>query len=319
MGTTQLQSLCKKLRLLRVLDVHHPMRPLFFAQEAEIRRPDQIGKLIHLRYLGLSDTQIHALPQFIRNLHALQTLKMGNTDRHNLIQLPDEVCQAEQLRHLLGWFEWPFRVDNLQNLRTLRTVFVKDQMEFKPVDLINLRELNVHFVGEGNNRLITLDSIGGLRSLQFLSVVVEPENLEVHLHPLSRCQHLVQLKLFSMNSSTIWKLSTEVLPNLKYLSVFRGRFTEDPMPMLEKLPKLAVLVMSCCRLTELVCSSAGGFPQLQILQITECVMNKFQVEGGGMPVLKGLLIQGVCDLSIPDRLRTIPAPQPPIVAHEWAY
>ncbi|KAH7857601.1 hypothetical protein Vadar_014463 [Vaccinium darrowii] len=56
--------------------------------------------------------------------------------------------------------------------------------------------------------------------------------------------------------------------------------------VLEMLPKLTILVMFGCGLTELVCSCAGGFPQLQILRIVVCDVNKFQVEEGGMPVLK---------------------------------
>ncbi|KAH7833282.1 hypothetical protein Vadar_004749 [Vaccinium darrowii] len=317
MEIAQLQSLCRKLRLLRVLDVHCDSS--FSDRKTEERLSDEIGKLIHLRYLGVSGTIIEALSQFIGNLHTLQTLELDESKRLP-IQLPKEVCKAEQLRHLIGYFKWSSRVDNLQNLRTLRTVVVEDQVEFNPMGLINLRELGVHYVSEGDNRLITLDSIGGLRSLQSLRVGVSEQtgNLEVHLHPLSHCQHLVQLSLLT-NSQTILKLPTEVLPNLKYLLISEGRFTEDPMPMLEKLPKLTVLVMLWCHLTELVYSSAGGFPQLQILQIVWCVMNQFQVEEGGMPVLKGLLIEGECDLSIPDRLRTIPAPQPPISAYEWAY
>ncbi|KAH7859275.1 hypothetical protein Vadar_033944 [Vaccinium darrowii] len=89
--------------------------------------------------------------------------------------------------------------------------------------------------------------------------------------------------------------------------------------VLEMLPKLTILVMFGCGLTELVCSCAGGFPQLQILRIVVCDVNKLQVEEGGMPVLKGLSIQGNCDLSIPDRLRTFPAPHPRIDWFEWAY
>lgn len=211
------------------------------------------------------------------NLHALQTLELNTGPYSEPIQLPDEICKAKQLRHLIGKFRWPFRVDNLTNLRTLNRVSVEGRMEFDPTDLINLRELHVEFVGEGDNR-ITLDSIGGLRSLQSLGIRLSTENrrnVEVHLHPLSRCQNLLQLRL-ELNAH--WKLPTEVFPNLKFLSLDPVSLTEDAMPILEKLPKLTVLQLWHYREEKLVCT-AGGFPQLEILEIWGNFLEKeIQVE-----------------------------------------
>ncbi|KAH7834477.1 hypothetical protein Vadar_016453 [Vaccinium darrowii] len=318
----QLQSLCRKLRLLRVLDLDCCAYNLL-KRTGKKRLPDEIGKLMHLRYLGLYGSKITVLSQFIGNLHALQTLELNTNPLSDPIQLPDEICKAKQLRNLIGDFKWPFRVDNLTNLRTLKKVFVVDQMEFNPTDLINLRELYVDYVGEHSNR-ITLDSIGGLRSLHSLEIAVSSMGTripEVDLHPLSHCQHLVQLRLFAKDSnSAVWKLPTEVLPNLKFLFLDASSLTEDPMPILEKYPKLTILVLSNCRPEKLVCT-AGGFPQLEILQLRYPVADvEFQVESGGMPVLKGLLIESKYSVAtMPDRLRYIPAPDPPFNEWEWAY
>ncbi|KAH7841620.1 hypothetical protein Vadar_032194 [Vaccinium darrowii] len=316
-----LQWLCKNLRLLRVLDhgfkVHGPAE--------EIRLPDEIRKLIHLRYLGLPGSKINALSQFVGNLHALQTLELNTSNFSKPIQLPDEICKAKQLRHLIGQFRWPFRVDNLTNLRTLYTVFVQDQMEFDPMNLINLRELHVDFGGEGDNR-ITLDSIGGLRSLQSLEIRLSRKNrrnLEVHLHPLTRCQNLLQLRLKASNPWSKgdfiadWKWPTEVLPNLKFLFLDAESLTEDPMPFLETLPKLAVLQLMDIRQEKLVCT-AGGFPQLEILEFWwDNLVNEIQVEEGGMPVLTGLYFEG--GIRVPDRLRSILYRASPLNPFEWAY
>ncbi|KAG5530376.1 hypothetical protein RHGRI_025349 [Rhododendron griersonianum] len=276
------------------------------------RLPNEIGKLIHLRYLGL--TNMNALSQFIGNLHALQTLEV-NPIGDAPIQLPDEICKAKQLRHLIGHFKWPFRVDNMTNLQTLKKVVVKDQMEFNPMDLINLRELTIKYVGEGNNRY-TLDCIDGLTNLETLEVIGDL-SFEVDLQPLCRCQHLIQL---SLAGHAHWKLPTEVLPNLRYLYLNARGLSEDPMPVLEKLPKLTILLLIDI-LGKLVCT-AGRFPQLEILQLW--FSNSFdvsiQVEGGGMPVLKGLLLEGGVDrVWMPDRLRSIPRPDSPLDWKEWAY
>ncbi|KAI8537186.1 hypothetical protein RHMOL_Rhmol09G0005400 [Rhododendron molle] len=194
--------------------------------------------------------------------------------------------------------------------------------------LINLCELQVQYIGEGDIRY-TIDSIGGLRSLQTLKIEISTEDTtripEIHLHPLSRCQHLLQLKLLCrFRNNANWKLPTEVLPNLKYLFLDAYNLTEDPMPMLEKLPKLTVLLLYNYPEKKLVCTS-GGFPQLEILQLVQSHVDELQMEVGGMPVLMGLLMSDDDDhyydddVSMPDRLRSIPAPDSPFNRSEWAY
>ncbi|XP_058182918.1 disease resistance protein RPP13-like [Rhododendron vialii] len=321
--TAELQSLCRKLRLLRVLDLQHFQRDYNEVREKQ-RLPDEIGKLIHLRYLGLCGTNISPLSQFIGNLHALQTLELGENRHNDPIQLPNEICEAKQLRHLLGLFKWPFRVDNMKNLRTLQKVLIEDQMEFNPMDMINLRELHVLFFRKDKNSC-TLDSIGGLRSLQSLQLEVSVEDInqipEVHLHPLSHCKSLLQLRLrgwHGKSSYPDWKFSIDwKLSNLKFLILFPSCVTEDPMPMLEKIPKLTVLKLVGYRQKKLVCT-AGGFPQLEILQLKNCEVDEFQVEGGAMPVLKSLSLENG-GVSLPDRLRSIPAPDPPLDPYLWLF
>ncbi|PSS19099.1 Disease resistance protein [Actinidia chinensis var. chinensis] len=300
----QLTLICKKLRLLRVLNLWDlSLNPSQGREKNKLA--EAIGKLIHLRYLGLNCTQIDDISPFISNLHALQTLELEG-EFGNPILLPDEICKAKQLRHLLGAFKWPFRVDNLTNLRTLNFVMVEDQMEFDPMNLINLRELWVVIVGQSNR--FTLDSIGGLKLLQSFDLRLYQKGSPWFspLRPLSHCQHLIQLRL--SNSRPQWKLPTELhefLPNLKFLLLAaEGFMPEDPMPILEKLPQLTILQLMYFNVNKFVCT-AGGFPQLQFLHIHMCCdVEELQVEEGGMPLLKGLIVADC--IRIPERLRSIP-------------
>ncbi|XP_057501932.1 disease resistance protein RPP13-like [Actinidia eriantha] len=311
----QLVLIFKKLRLLRVLNLSNlPFNPSQGGDKNRLAKA--IGKLIHLRYLGLNFIQTHDLSPFTGNLQALQTLELNGYFANPII-LPDEICKAKQLRHLLGAFKWPFRVDNLTNLRTLNFVVVEDQMEFDPTDLINLRELAVTIVGQSNR--FTLDSIGRLGFLQSfaLGVFDEESTWFPPLRPLSHCQHLLQLRLWKNKSH--WKLPTELhefLPNLKFLHlVAHALMIEDPMPILEKLPQLTILDLTQHGANKLVCTS-GGFPKLQFLRIPVCDVEEVQVEEGGMPSLKGLEVDN--SVRIPDRLRSIPK-LPWRLIYDWHY
>ena len=122
---------------------------IFIDLEKNKRLPDAIGKMIHLRYLNMSSSYICAFPPSIGNLQGLQTLEFPQDIEESIISLPHEICNAKQLRHFIGAFRWPFRVNNLTNLRTLKWVVVGDQMESNPMDLINIQELDVYVEGNG--------------------------------------------------------------------------------------------------------------------------------------------------------------------------
>ncbi|CAL5339734.1 unnamed protein product [Camellia sinensis] len=313
----ELQFLYKKLRLLRVLDLEE----IIFNRSEETEHVSllhSIDKLIHLRYFRITDFKINKIPPSIGNLQTLQTLEISRFD-NPIIMLPDEICNAKQLRHLIGCFKWLFRVENLTNLQTLSYTVVDDRMEFNPLrDLINLPELYVEFNRESKG--FTLDSIGRLRSLQTLCLCVFSDTLwNPTLQSLSHCQNLLQLKL----KGYIGKLQTEMhefLPNLKYLSLRGVEIEEDPMPSLEKLPKLTILDLANYSVNKFPCTTEG-FPQLKILILLECHVKELQVDEGGMPLLRGLGLYNYDDVSILERLRSIPSPKTWALADEdeWPY
>ncbi|GMP60821.1 hypothetical protein CsSME_00023531 [Camellia sinensis var. sinensis] len=310
----ELQFLYKKLRLLRVLDLEEIIFNHSQEETEHVSLLDAIEKLIHLRYFRISDSKINKIPPSIGNLQTLQTLEFSQSC--GPIMLPDEICNAKQLRHLIGCFKWPFRVENLTNLQTLNYIVVDDRMEFNPSwDLINLHVLCLLFFGESKG--FTLDSIGRLRNLRTLYLEFARTVCNFTLQPLSHCQHLLQLKLHGK----IGNLPTEMhkfLPNLKYLDLEGSEMEEDPMPSLEKLPKLTLLDLSFYGVNKFVCT-AGGFPQLEILTISGVDVKELQVDEGGMPLLRGLDIPN--DVSIPERLRSIPVPKNWDVegADDWPY
>ena len=118
------------MRLARVINVGS----ISFSTSKETRKarlPDAIGKMIQWRYLDLSHTYMDELSSSIGNLRGLQTLKFPQNSPDSPLLLPDEIGNVKQLRHLIGMFQWPFRVNNLRNLRTLDGLFPDFDILFK--------------------------------------------------------------------------------------------------------------------------------------------------------------------------------------------
>lgn len=76
------------LKFLLVLDLNGEIEYL----------PNEVGDLIHLRYLGLENSEIREVPASIDNLKKLQTLNIRMCG--NLKKLPNEVLNMQQLRHM---------------------------------------------------------------------------------------------------------------------------------------------------------------------------------------------------------------------------
>ncbi|KAF6140539.1 hypothetical protein GIB67_035566 [Kingdonia uniflora] len=83
--------------------------------------PKEFEKLIHLRYLDLSWTDVEELPEVVTNLSNLQTLILNFC--HNLRRLPNGIGKLVSLRHLVadhsGLEELPETISDLSNLQTL--------------------------------------------------------------------------------------------------------------------------------------------------------------------------------------------------------
>lgn len=267
--------------------------------------PEEIGQLIHLKYLGLRNSSIHELPPSIEKLQRLQTLDLSNT----LCHLPTEICKLTELRHLIGNFIGPLPIENLTNLRTLKYVEVESWNQLRSDKLINLRELHIeHKEWTRNKVMFTFNSIAKLKSLQILSITLSGECSFAFLQPLSDCPCLADLRL----RGKIEKLPEDIhviLPNLECLSLENSNLGDDPMPALEKMSDLVILDLHYDSYSgkRLICT-AKGFPRLEILQLLADKLEEWQIEEGAMPRLRGLRIPEDLKSGIPERLRSIPPP-----------
>ncbi|KAF3441381.1 hypothetical protein FNV43_RR15295 [Rhamnella rubrinervis] len=139
--------------------------------------PESIANLKHLRYLGLSETQIKKIPDTLGNLHELRTLNLSET---RIKKIPDTLGNLHELR-ILNLSETRIKKipDTLVNLHELRTLNLSDtQIKKIPDTLGNLHELRTLSLCRTPIKKIP-DTISNLHELRTLM--------------LSHCEKLTQL------------------------------------------------------------------------------------------------------------------------------
>lgn len=133
-GATNLMPPVSNLPVLRVLDVEH-------CRDLENHHIAGVGKLFHLRYLGLRDTNITKLPRELGNLHCLHTLDLSQT---SITELPSTVVRLKQLVRLYieDSVKLPMGIGRLKLLQVLSSISVSSSPDIVG-ELGNLTELRV--------------------------------------------------------------------------------------------------------------------------------------------------------------------------------
>ncbi|XP_058084512.1 disease resistance protein RPP8-like [Magnolia sinica] len=287
-----LKILCGAFKLLRVMDLRYLHLSCL---------PDEIGYLIHLRYLCLMETQLERLPSTITRLSNLQTLDLRGT---NIDMLPDDTWKMDQIRHLLlpqCRISDGMPLYRLSNLQTLLFVEPGSWIENGLEKLTNLRELTI----VGDLKMALSHSICKLVCLRSLSLLASRESLIPAFMSLNH-QHLYKMNL----KGCLQKLPElhEFPPNLTELNLEWSQLVQDPMGTLEMLPNLRILRLHpvCYVGKEMVCS-VGGFPLLDVLIINGLgEVEELRVEEGAMRKLRCLEIIYCRRLKmLPDGLRHV--------------
>ncbi|KAL9681757.1 hypothetical protein QQ045_013545 [Rhodiola kirilowii] len=280
------QSLFECFSLLRVLDIQ-------VGRYQTYKIPWEIGRLIHLRYLGLGrlppDTT-GEFPETISNLKALETLSV-QSDKP--VTLPKTMVKLTNLRHLIGRFastgDW---IEKLTGLKTLNDVRYDQWCDIDTTGLVNLRHLFVNKVPQNEaNPTKFYDKFKSVTMLQTLA-------LHCRVGPslgcfsaseiFKRCPRITHFLSDGMSYNQSADLH-EFAVNLQVLEMLSLK--HDPIPSIKKLPKLRALriVMTGDRWgTNQLIFSDGGFTQLRTLKIETYEACQFVVEEGSLPSLTHL-------------------------------
>ncbi|XP_008779382.4 disease resistance RPP8-like protein 3 [Phoenix dactylifera] len=316
---TSAERFLNGLNLLRVLDLEG-------ARDLK-ELPEQIGSMIHLRYLGLGRTGLKRLPSSIRHLLNLQTLDVRRTD---ILWLPKSFWKIRTLRHVYNNIHMFLSAPISGDQKNLQTLEIEDS-RFGMDDMYIVRLLGVNFI----KNLVTtpgftkeaiekacrrmfaeslrkaLDKMDSLVSL----ALIFPERIIPGGVLFARAPNLHQLRSLTLYGQLLLKQqqqlpdSSQFSPNLTKLKLSYSLLEQDPMPVLEKLPNLSFLglVVDAYVGKSMLCSSAGGFPRLHHLILYHLTnLEEWRLEAGTMPSLTHLTIIGCKKLKkLPDGLQHV--------------
>ncbi|EMS62028.1 Disease resistance protein RPM1 [Triticum urartu] len=307
-------------QLLRVLDLEGC--DLRKSPGVDLRH---VGKLLHLRYLGLRGTKVGKLPMEIGKLQFLQTLDLQWT---NSKELPSSVAQLRHLMCLILDLGMPLP-NGFSNLKCLEQltghgvgIFTEDSAKELGY-LIGLRELAFHWnvqwrTGYLRTVKALFESLSNLHKLESLEISAIPwvVNLMLELDWVP-FPNLRRLKLEGHFSSLPTWICSSSLPLLSYLDLTTsGEVQSGAIEILGMLPALRYVNFSVSMfrvqntLENLVLSS-GAFPNARVCLFHNILLLHPTIQPGAMPMVQRLRFGlGVYDMLRPDfdlSIRNLPS------------
>ncbi|KAJ3687810.1 hypothetical protein LUZ61_016974 [Rhynchospora tenuis] len=279
------KNMLDHFNLLRVLDLQDSSGIQFL--------PEKIGELIHLRYLGVRNTEVTKVPSSIGQLLYLQTFDARGT---KITKVPISFWKIQSLMYvyLPCFSENVPRNEITQNLHKLYMGFTLVNHRIKWLMLYNLLQQQNKLVS------LTIDVAKGLLEKNEANEKKKSTNTECHI-PLDLIslftskKDLQFLKLYGVIGKFQYCDLERCFPeNLTELTLKMSNLYINPMGILGKLRYLMLLRLGIGSYqgTSLYCF-AGHFPQLKHLSLEWKFISKtWEVQDGTMPKLATLHING---------------------------
>ncbi|KAL9165240.1 hypothetical protein ABFS82_06G158500 [Erythranthe guttata] len=289
-------------------------------EKGEFVLSNEVGKLIHLRYLSLFNSNVKELPLSIANLTYLQTLDLRTM--LECIEVPNVICKMKRLKHLflgrievIGECEDKLILDGLEELETLRDESHPSCVRFDDIPrLTNLRHLKTSVRGNAELSIIADQMSSENTQLReaHLEIFSSDEGSD-NLSKMLMSPSLVTVKLLNVSVSTGFSLPRYQRGMCMNLVDFTLRdsvtiVADNFMGMLGTFPMLKTVELGLTRFHngQMRCL-ATSFPQLKFLTLSHLYnLERWVVDEGAFPNLSSLRIEYCHKLEmIPDGLRFI--------------
>ncbi|CAN6300640.1 unnamed protein product [Urochloa humidicola] len=266
-----------KLRFLRVVHIEN---------SSLINFCRSINGCIHLRYLRLKSCEHVTLPSSTGQFLYLQTIDLRDTELESA--LPTSLWDIPTLRHvyLTRGFSAPRNCPQKELQSLYLDVADEDTKYFETEDMVAF--------------------LGQMTKLTTLCLEVQPMLTQM-IHLLANMNFLVEVDL--RHFAVLDKLpESQHLPQgLRVLRLLADVIEEDPMPILEKLPCLVVLLLWGYEGRTMLCS-AQGFPRLQELSLGNFSIEEWRMEVEAMPRLSRLELNNCRNMKkLPEGLLHLPS------------
>ncbi|KAK3429306.1 hypothetical protein EUGRSUZ_E00733, partial [Eucalyptus grandis] len=276
--------------------------------------PESMGDLVHLRFLSLKYSEVGGLPQSMGNLVCMEFLDLLLNGYE--VSVPNVLWKMRRLRYLrlplqfaikekFHWGGKKLQLGTLKNLRTLRNFDLKKCDVNDLGKFTNLQKLTIFDLYDPIEQEIFLQlaefKLKYLQSTSFYFKIFDFLWTEGKLSKMSNYSH--SCKLFIMGKIEKLPEHKSLPQQMRKLVLLGCGLKEDPMPILEKLPHLVVLMLgfSASLGKEMVCS-AKGFPQLKhLIFYTLHNLEEWRAAEGAVPHLSQL---GIYDCP---KLRVVPS------------
>lgn len=304
-------------KFLRVIDIHG----------LELKKlPNEIGSMIHIRYLGLQCGQLEKLPPSVSNLVNLQSLILKGRNAGHVLDVTAAFWRIATLRHVVAPFALPKVLGDLHSLQTLHGVqhLCWDTRRGggggNPLGTsTNLRSLELSGLHAKHAAALT----AALESLDMLvHLMLDGESLPSTVFTIPSLRRLQSLKLRgSMDSpegpggghdddeaTADDGVVRYIRPNLTRLSMWSTMVGQKFVDMLGELPSLAELTLMVAAFDgERLEFRDGRFRSLQKLKLGLPELEEWTVRAGAMASLARLTLFGCLKMRmLPEALAGIP-------------
>ncbi|KAG6404923.1 hypothetical protein SASPL_132500 [Salvia splendens] len=292
------QSYWKSFELLRILDMED-----FGVKTLS----ETIGTLIGLRYLGLRNNYIQEIPHSLGGLEMLEVLDIA---QNFMMELPNIINEMGSLRYLYMSdviCRKPLKVDVLQMLEILAYISIYDwTYEVSSLEkMTRLIKLGTEEVDENSDVNMLFASLAKFKRFLQLNLQGFRFRSMPCLDKIGVLHGLRKLRL----DGRISRLPSAInFPQtLEYLVLVNTCLDEDPMPVLQEIPKLGVLRMRNAYNGRKMAIGNYGFKNLCVLRINELWnLRELRIEEIGSTFLQELEIKN-CPLleTLPERIEAM--------------